>query len=240
MSLRQRITVASLRRQAERALAAAEGGRSKLPPSVLALEGYSSPTVRHFLNNLCAFPAARYLEVGTWKGSSLMSASYGNPGRFTAVDNFSHFVQARDEGRQARERLRQVRRRFARWCRVQFHESNCWEPSLLERLPRGVNVYYYDGGHTYEDQYRAFSHLHPVLAPRYVAVVDDWNRAYVRDATRAALSDLAHEVTWEREMFTRGWFRHQASGEWPPVHWFNGLFVAVVRKPRRSAGTTPG
>jgi hypothetical protein len=68
--------------------------------------------------------------------------------------------------------------------------------------------------------------------------VDDWNRPNVREATRAALADLRHEVAWEREMFTKGWFRQQAAGEWPAVHWFNGLFVAVVRKPVRSSGTS--
>lgn len=229
----RRVGPAGLRRHLVRSLAAAESGRSKLPPSVLALEGYSSPTVRHFLNNLCSFASANFLEVGTWMGSTLIAASYGNPGRFTAVDNFSHFVSSAGEGRRARERLRRVRRRFARWCRVRFHDSDCWAPALLARLPRDVNVYFYDGRHNSEDQYRAFTHFDPVLAPAYVAVVDDWNRRNVRDATRAALADLGHTAAWEREMRTTGWFRPQATGEWPRVHWFNGLYVAVMRKPRR-------
>jgi methyltransferase family protein len=225
-------TADRLRSQAQRAIASAESGRSRLPPAVLALEGYSSPTVRHFLNNLCRFAGANYLEVGTWKGSTLMSAAYANSGRFTAVDDFSHHVVSRSEGRAARETLRRVRRRFGRECHVHFHESDCWAPALLRRLPPGVNVYFYDGRHTYEDQYRAFTHFEPLLAPRYLAVVDDWNRPYVRAATREALGDLGHQLVWEREMFTRGWFRQQATGEWPTPHWFNGIFVAVVSKPR--------
>jgi hypothetical protein len=233
-----RLTLADLRRHTLRSLAAAEEGRSKLPPAVLALEGFSSPTVRHFLNNLCSFRSANYLEVGTWKGSTLVSASYANPGRFTAVDNFSHFVSTNREGQEARERLRRVRRRFARWCRARFHDSDCWAPALLPRLPRGVNVYFYDGRHNSEDQYRAFTHFDAVLAARYVAVVDDWNRPNVRAATRAALADLGHVAAWERELFTSGWFRQQATGEWPKVHWFNGLFVAVVRKRAPPAGRT--
>jgi hypothetical protein len=223
-------TAARLSAQARRAIAEAEKGRSRLPPAVLALEGYSSPTVRHFLNNLCSFAGANYLEVGTWKGSTLMSASYANAGRFTAVDDFSHHVVSPREGRAARERLRRVRRQFQRQCRVDFHESDCWAPALLRRLPRGINVYFYDGRHTYEDQYRAFTHFEPVLAPRYIAVVDDWNRPYVRAATREALRDLGHQLVWEREFFTRGWYRQHATGQWPAAHWFNGMFVAVVRK----------
>lgn len=223
-----RVTIAGLTRQAERAIAAAEAGRSKLPPAVLALEGFSSPTVRHFLNNLCGFAAANYLEIGTWKGSTLMAASYGNAGRFTAVDNFSHCVQSNEEGRQAREEFRRVKRRFRAHARVTFHDSNCWSAALLDRLPSAVNVYYYDGPHTSYDQYRAFTHYAPLLAPRYLAVVDDWNWAHVREATRRALDDLGHAVQWERELFSKGWFRQHLTGEWNGPHWFNGLLVAVV------------
>ncbi len=232
-----RSSATALRRQAERAIGAAEAGRSALPASVLALEGYSSPTVRHFLNNLCRFAAANYLEVGTWKGSTLMSAAYGNRGRFTAIDDFSHHVQSEREGRQARAQLKRVRRRFRAQCRVRFHESDCWDEALLRRLPRDVNVYFYDGRHTFEDQYRAFTHFEGLLASSYVAVVDDWNRAYVREATRAALAELGHEVQWEKELFTRGWFRQHLTGEWSGAHWFNGLLVAVLRKP--AAGPSP-
>ena len=232
MPVIRRATAAALRRQAQRAIIEAEAGRSALPPAGLALEGYSSPTVRHFLNNLCRFPSVRYLEVGTWKGSTLMSASYGNDGRFTAIDDFSHHVQSRREGQEARAALARVRRRVRGHCRTRFHDSDCWDQGLRRRLPRGVNVYFYDGRHTYEDQYRAFTHFDPVLASPYLGVVDDWNRPYVRQATRDALAHLGHEVVWERELFTRGWFRQHLTGEWTLPHWFNGLLVAVLRKPR--------
>lgn len=233
-------TLARLCRHADRAIARAEAGRSKLPSSVLELEGYSSPTVRHFLNNLCSFAAANYLEIGTWKGSTLVAAAYGNAGRFTAVDDFSHCaVESGEDGRDAREKLRRVRRRFRRQCRVTFHEADCWSWKLLDRLPRAVNVYFYDGPHSFDDQYRAFAHFEPVLARRYVAVVDDWNRPHVRQATRDALAQVGHRLVWEREMFTRGWFRQYLTGAWEGVHWFNGLFVGVLEKPRPQAPKRP-
>ena len=65
-----------------RAIANAREGLSKLasPPhaAVLELEGMSNAHNRHLLNNLCAAVGARYLEVGTWKGSTLVSAVAGN------------------------------------------------------------------------------------------------------------------------------------------------------------------
>ena len=41
----------------------ANENQSKLPHSVLSMEGMSGEKTRHFLNNLCAFPGARYMEV---------------------------------------------------------------------------------------------------------------------------------------------------------------------------------
>jgi hypothetical protein len=204
-------------RRIERAIEMAAAGRSRLGPDALAMEGLSSPAVRHLLNNLCAAADVNYLEVGTYKGSTLVAASFGNPGRFTAVDDFSEFGHMG-----VREDFAAVRERFARACRFTFHEADCWTAALRRRLPREVNVYFYDGGHRFEDQYRAFTHFHPVFADTFIAVVDDWNSATVRQATRAAFADLGYRTLHERELFTKLWIRDL---------WWNGLLLAVVRKP---------
>ena len=216
---------AVLERRVEAAIARAAAGESRLAPEALALEGLSSPAVRHLLNNLCAPADVRYLEVGTYKGSTLVAASYGNPGRFTAVDDFSDFGHM-----SPREAFEAVRAAFARECRFTFLEGDCWSAALRRRLPRGMNVYFYDGPHRYEDQYRAFTHFDPVLADTFIAVVDDWNTATVRDATRQAFADLGYRVLHERELFTKRWLRDL---------WWNGLLVAVIRKPARAGPASP-
>jgi hypothetical protein len=57
----------------------AERGQSKLTPEILTIDGMSSPKIRHFLNNICSYPGASYLEIGCWKGSTFVSALYKNP-----------------------------------------------------------------------------------------------------------------------------------------------------------------
>jgi hypothetical protein len=44
---------------------------------VLDLEGMSDASVRHLINNLASAPGTRYLEVGSWRGSTLASALGG-------------------------------------------------------------------------------------------------------------------------------------------------------------------
>ena len=46
---------------------------SNLPDWILTLNGMSGKRYRHFVNNLIAtVPDVRYLEVGSWKGSTAM------------------------------------------------------------------------------------------------------------------------------------------------------------------------
>ena len=53
----------------------AEANESKLPRSVLHdIHGMSTHKTRAFMNNLVNIPGGRYLEIGSWKGSTLISA----------------------------------------------------------------------------------------------------------------------------------------------------------------------
>ena len=200
----------------ERSIARALAGRSKLSDEVLALSGHSTLTLRHFLNNLCSFPSANFLEIGTFTGSTLISASYRNQGRFTAIDNFAWSPPTRKV-------FRRVEQRFKDWCRFDFHDADCWNPSLLAKLPRRINVYFFDGPHSFEDHYRAFADYDPVLAREFLAVVDDWDFWPIRKATRDAFAFLRYRCVEERELSTRNM---------PAKHWGNGLYVALVRKRR--------
>ncbi|MCJ2134786.1 hypothetical protein MKK69_12070 [Methylobacterium sp. J-026] len=64
----------------------------KLSDPVLLMEGMSGKKYRIFINNLLSsLPDARYLEIGTWAGSTVCAAMYGNKAKVTCVDNWSLF-----------------------------------------------------------------------------------------------------------------------------------------------------
>src|SRR5512135_2256697 len=75
------------------ALARAEAGQSQLSEEVLALKGMSGRKTRHAFNNLCARPNTRYLELGCYLGSTLISALYLNAAVGVGVDDFMQFVK---------------------------------------------------------------------------------------------------------------------------------------------------
>ena len=69
----------------------AENYNSKICDFIINMEGMSGLKTRHFYNNLLNFDDARYLEIGTCKGSSVCSAMNNNNVMIICVDNWSEF-----------------------------------------------------------------------------------------------------------------------------------------------------
>jgi GT2 family glycosyltransferase len=68
-------------------------GRSNINQEILRIDGMSSPTFRHLLNNVCKGQSINYLECGAWKGSTVCSALSNNKNtQAFIIENFSQFV----------------------------------------------------------------------------------------------------------------------------------------------------
>jgi hypothetical protein len=216
---------AGMVKHAQNSIAAASALHSKVNADVLAVPGMSSPKVRHLLNNLCDFDGCNYLEIGSWKGSTVIAAAFRNRGRFTAIESFAKW---RTRGGDAKVALLANQKRFRRTAPFDFHESDCWAFDV-GLLPPGVNVYFYDGDHRPEATARAFTHFDAALADTFILVMDDWNRPHIRTATRGAIAG-AYKTLYQRELFTPG---HKNDSHENPTSWWNGIYVAVLRKGRR-------
>src|SRR5947207_1154180 len=70
---------------------------SKLPDFVREVEGMSGQVYRSFINNFVGeHPDARYLEIGSWGGSTATAAMYGNKMKCLCIDNWSQFGGPKD------------------------------------------------------------------------------------------------------------------------------------------------
>jgi hypothetical protein len=227
------------------ALVGAYNGMSKLTPEVLALPGMSSARGRHLLNNLCAFNEARYLEVGPWKGSTLISALYGhNLAYHAAVENYTEApAGVRDE------LLANCAAHLGPSFVVNLVERDCFSFDPVSKGITGINVYFYDGSHTRDAQYRALAHYWASLADEFVLVVDDYAWKHVRQATQAALVDVGATVLFSAVLsdvldeevrdIAPGDVRSPVTGL-PVQHvttvypegWHNGMYLAVCKKGR--------
>lgn len=202
----------------------AEFNKSKLIPEILEMEGMSGIKTRHFYNNLLDMcpGGARYLEIGTWKGSSVCSAMYGNKANVVCIDNFSEFSGPRDE----------FFRNFNKYKgenNATFIEADCFSldpKSLGEKF----NLYLFDGGHTYDDQYKALTHFYDCLDDTFVFVVDDWNWKDVRKGTMDAINNLKLRIVFKHEIRLTDDDTHTPPWANGQLTWHNGIGIFVLSK----------
>lgn len=200
--------------------AAAERFESKLPEEILAMDGMSGRKTRHFYNNMLNTTDARYLEIGTWKGSSVCSAMYGNDAKVVCIDNWSQLGGPKADFVANFQKYKEDKD-------ATFIEQDCFEVDV-SKLPK-FNIYMYDGDHTMLSHYKALTHYHDCLDDIFVFIVDDWNWAEVRNGTYEAIRKLNLNMVYGKEVRMTNdntHTTHPLAGE----TWWNGICVAILQK----------
>ena len=199
-------------------------GQGQIDPAVLEIDGMSGRKYRLFINNLIASMAdARYLEIGTWAGSTLCSAINRNTVNATAIDNWSEF------GGPKAQFLNNLQRFQTGSAKVAFLENDFRK---IDYTQLGTfNVYMFDGPHTAADQFDGISLVLPALEDEFILIVDDWNHTPAREGTLKALKELKLSVLHAYEI------RTTLDGSHPTIarqssDWHNGYLIAVIAKPR--------
>ena len=190
-------------------------------PSILEMDGMSSPMVRHLLNNLCAgVPMPRYSEVGTWKGSTLISAMYGNTECLGwCCDNWSLFGGPREE-------FQSNVQTFIPDARLTVCNDDFFNPKTLPQ--KQTSVYFYDGCHEERSQYRQLVKASQRFANSCVVIIDDYNRDEVESATREWLADQNEFfVTFSNTLITPEKQNGHKAG------WWNGFRILLLEKVER-------
>lgn len=195
--------------------------RTKLSQDVFNLNGMSTPEVRMFLNELVK-EDTNYLEIGIHRGSTFVSAMYqNNPKSAIAIDDFGGPLSASD-----------VKDNFLSNCKQNgvskfelIHNNSFWLTSEQKAKIKDVNVYFYDGGHTFNDHKMSLEYYYDNLTDCFIFVVDDWVHQPAVDGTLAAIEKLKLKVHKKWEV---GYSQHKnIPGQ---LSWHNGLYIAVIEK----------
>jgi predicted O-methyltransferase YrrM len=198
---------------------------TKLISDVLALEGMSGIKTRILYNALCSLRFqgrdTRYLEVGAWKGSTLCSALFGNPGcTATVVENWGEFGGPKAE-------FEQNVARFGIQDRVSFFEQDVFTLDVSKLAP--VDIYMYDGDHGEDSHRKAITHMWPALADQAVVVVDDWNMPCIRKGTLEGLREVGAHIVQKFEILHTTDGTH-TPGDIATREFWNGVAVFVISK----------
>lgn len=209
-----------LKEHLETAFSKAEKGESKITDGILNISGMTGKKTRHFYNNLLNKDDARYLEIGTWKGSSVCSAMCGNKAKVVCIDNWSEFGGPKNE-------FLTNFNTYKGENDARFIEQDCYKVDISQ-LPK-FNVYMYDGNHTEESHYKALVHYYDCLDDMFVFIVDDWNWKDVREGTINSIKKLNFKILYEKDIRT-SWDNSVPPEPQLSTNWWNGIYVAILQK----------
>jgi hypothetical protein len=206
-----RPTAATLIQHVDTSIERGDQLQSKLDRAAFKARGFTSPKVRHLLNNLGSLDGLDYLEVGVHRGATFVATNYKNRlASATAVDNWSEFAE---DG--------EVKGEFLRHCSTllepgsyRFIEQDCFTVTR-EQLRTPINFYLYDGEHSFEAQRQALTHFYAMLDDVFIFLVDDYGWDQAKAGTVEAIGELGLQPLYQREL-TDGWW--------------NGLYVSVLKK----------
>lgn len=206
---------------------------SALPEDVLSMNGMSGRLYRRLINRIISrVPGARYLEVGSWGGSTACAAMYGNALKITCIDDWScieNWAQFQDHAWNPRETF------FAKTAAA---TSDVTDFSFVEGDFRKVdysalgmfNIYLFDGPHEFEDQRDGVQIAQPALDDRYIQIVDDWNWPSARNGTYAAFDSCELNVECSIEIRTTQDDSLPVVAVAEKSAWHNGYLIAVVKR----------
>lgn len=201
-------------------------GQSYVDPEALKIHGFATATMRHLFSNLCHLDDITYLEFGTFCGATFVSAFNNNPIHAVGIDDFTQPFEETGVRQQLADNLN-------RWKdtakTVQFFDCNGFDLSTGERglgavMPLPIDIYYYDGEHSFDNQVRALPAFFEMMADRFIFIVDDFQWADVEKGTQTGFDALSPRLKIEHE-----W---HLNGERPnddPI-WWNGVAIFLISK----------
>jgi len=173
--------------------------KRKINDFILNLNGLSGRKFRSMLNNLVEiYDSPKYLEIGSWHGSTACSVCYRNKVDLTCIDNWSqNFIKDKDPMFEFNKNIKNALNKNSnlKMINKDFRKVN------YNKIGKH-NIYLYDGPHHFEDHFDGIKLVQPALEDEYVLIVDDWNWEQVRSGTLSAIDYLKLRIVSQLEIKT--------------------------------------
>ena len=188
-------TVDELKTIVTESISKAQSLSSKIPHDITYLKGFSSPKIRHLLNNLCSYGPCNYLEIGIFTGSTFIPAIFKNECKAIGIDDWSQFKKE-EAGYDARETLNKNLLNFGSDLgQYEIRNQNCFD--FPYELPK-PNVFLYDGAHDALSTKTAIEVYGKAAHQPFVMIVDDIQLVEsVWEGTRQALNSFTVHLSKE-------------------------------------------
>ena len=178
------------------------------------IPGMTSGANCFMVNEICKsmLPTQTYLNIGVYKGLTMAAGLLNTTCNVIGVDNFSEFDGPQQEFMSNYETYKRSNSSF-------YNQDFRYYLKHTHKKP--IDFYYYDGPHSYQDQYDAIHFAIPHLNKYSIVMIDDINFSQVLEGTIAALKNNNIEYTT--------WFIQHTSNNAHPSFW-NGIWILEINK----------
>jgi hypothetical protein len=201
--------------------------KSDLPNEQYQVPALTSLRIRHMLNSIGKL-GTQYLEVGVHKGGTF-TASVSNNSNLKEIVAVDCFESDKDNTDKAQPQ-------FIHWAnKLKSPESNFTlivSDSFqvdLSLLPKGIDIYLYDGDHSEEYQRKALTYFKDNLADEFIFLCDDFDWDEVQQGTRKGIEDAGYIILFEQYMASKNSHDNDS--------WWNGFYVALLKKSEKKKKT---
>lgn len=186
--------------------------QSKLDDLAFGVGSFTSPAIRHILNNLGAI-STKQVEVGLHIGGTFIAANYNNNLESYGIDNWSQF---NNNGHTKDDCINNCKRLLKN--NYTIIEKDCFK--ITDEIPGGIDFYCFDGGHDETSQHDALTYFKPYMADEFIFCVDDSSWQSVREGTNNGIKDAGLTILHD-------WFLWDGleSGQF-----WNGFSIFLLKK----------
>ena len=184
-----------------------------LKKELLKIDSMSTYAIGYIINKICQKlnKDENYVNIGVWKGFSLIAGMLNTNCLVYGNDNFSQFDGPKEEFIKKFNLLKNEEKHFFYECdyKVFFNE--------YDKLKKSINFYYYDGEHSYKNQFENLIIAKDYFKSGTIILVDDINFKEVEAGTKDFLSKYPNDYRILKDIKT-------ANDHCHPSYW-NGLFL---------------
>mgnify|MGYP001166270266 FL=1 len=183
-----------------------------LKKALLMIESMSTYAIGYVINRICKNLSSNqlFLNIGVWKGFSLVSAMINTKCEVIGIDNFSQFDGPRTIFIENFNKYKKDNHYFYEQDYLIFFKN-------FEKNSKFIDFYFYDGEHSYENQYKNLEIADQFLKEGSIILIDDINFNEVYQGTMDFISKSNSKYKILKEIKT-------ANNHCHPSYW-NGIII---------------
>lgn len=223
-----KVVTAQTKKALNDAIFMAEQDKSNLTEFERDLYGNSGRKVRHAINNVCNIKEnSVYLELGIYRGSTLVSALYDSKvSTAYAVDDFT--IDQKEAHPYRETGWNNVRNAFSELTTT-HRLSKLLKPTIIEstadkvdvkKIVKKLDIIHYDLDEHHTNLESTIRHYIPILDKFTILLVSNWNSKGVRDAWKR----LGQTPGLDIELIVE----KQSSNTGDTANWYNGFSISVM------------